>query len=133
VSGQQQLSPEGVDEEFQGMLDFGGGVTSLFLSSLSQPYRAEVEVLGTAGRIFVPRAFVNFSDPLWFEVEDAGGERERVDVEGDDEYRLEVEDFAGCVAARRQPEVVSHDDTLANMATIDALYESARTRRAVEL
>ena len=133
VSGQQQLSPEGVDEEFQGMLDFGGGVTSLFLSSLSQPYRAEVELLGTAGRIFVPRAFVNFSDPLWFEVEDAGGERERVDVAGDDEYRLEVEDFAGCVAAGRQPEVVSHDDTLANMATIDALYESARTRRAVEL
>lgn len=133
VSGQQQLSPEGVDEEFQGMLDFGGGVTSLFLSSLSQPYRHEVELLGTAGRIFVPNAFFNFSDPLWLELEDADGERERVDVEGDDEFRLEVEDFAGSVAAGRQPEVVSHEDTLANMATIDALYESARTRRAVEL
>ena len=88
VSGQQQLSPEGVDEEFQGLLDFGGGVTSLFLSSLSDPYRAEVDVLGTAGRIFVPSAFVNFSEPLFFELEDADGERQRIDVEGDDEYRL---------------------------------------------
>ena len=52
---------------------------------------------------------------------------------GDDEYRLEVEDFAACVRDARQPEVVSHADTLANMATIDALYESARSGRRVEL
>ena len=43
------------------------------------------------------------------------------------------EDFARCVATGSQPAVVSHEDTLANMATIDALYESARTGRAVEL
>ena len=53
--------------------------------------------------------------------------RERIEVAGDDEYRLEIEDFAGCVATGSQPAVVSHEDTLANMATIDALYESART------
>jgi xylose dehydrogenase (NAD/NADP) len=133
VSGQQQLSPEGVDEEFQGLLDFGSGVTALIASSLSQPYRHEVELLGTAGRITIPQAFVNGSEPLWITVEDAGGERKRIDVEGDDEYRLEIEDFARCVAAGRQPSVVSHQDTLDNMATIDALYESARARRAVEL
>jgi xylose dehydrogenase (NAD/NADP) len=133
VSGQQQLSAEGVDESFQGMLDFGGGVTALISSSLSQPYRHEVELLGTGGRITVPRAFVNGSDPLWIEIEDADGARTRVEIEGADEYRLELEDFARCAAAGRQPEVVSHEDTIANMATIDALYESARTGRAVAL
>jgi xylose dehydrogenase (NAD/NADP) len=133
VSGRMQLSPEGVDEEFQGILDFGGGQTALINTSLSQPYRHEVELLGTAGRILVPTAFVNRSDPLWFEVEDEAGERERVDAPGDDEYRLEVEDFAACVREGRQPTVVSHEDTLANMATIDALYESARSGRRVEL
>src|SRR5205814_10609120 len=85
------------------------------------------------GRILVPTAFVNRSDPLWFEVEDAEGKRERVDTPGDDEYRLEVEHFAACVRAGRQPEVVSHADTLGNMRTIDALYESARSGRAVDL
>jgi xylose dehydrogenase (NAD/NADP) len=133
VSGRMQLSPEGVDEEFQGILDFGGGVTALINSSLSQPYRHEVELLGTEGRILVPTAFVNRSEPLWFEVEDASGKRERVDTPGDDEYRLEIEDFAACVRARRQPEIVSHADTLANMRAIDALYESARSGRVVEL
>jgi predicted dehydrogenase len=133
VSGQMQPSPEGVDEEFQGLLDFGSGQSALIASSLSQPYRHEVELLGTRGRISVPRAFVNPSEPLWIEVEDADGGRERIVVAGDDEYRLEIEDFARCVAAGRQPAVVSHEDTLANMATIDALYESARTRRAISI
>jgi D-xylose 1-dehydrogenase (NADP+, D-xylono-1,5-lactone-forming) len=133
VSGRMQLSPEGVDEEFQGLLDFGGGQTALINSSLSQPYRHEVELLGTEGRIVVPTAFVNRSDPLWFEVEDADGRRERVQTPGDDEYRLEVEDFAACVRAGRGPEVVSHADTIENMRTIDALYESARSGRVVEL
>jgi D-xylose 1-dehydrogenase (NADP+, D-xylono-1,5-lactone-forming) len=133
VSGQQQLSPEGIDEEFQGMLDFGDGVSALIFSSLSQPYRHEVELLGSAGRIVIPSAFFNDSDPLWVEVEDADGKRERIEVGGDDEFRLEIEDFARCVATGSQPAVVSHEDTLANMATIDALYESARTGRAVKL
>jgi xylose dehydrogenase (NAD/NADP) len=133
VSGRMQLSPEGVDEEFQGLLDFGDGRTALINSSLSQPYRHEVELLGTDGRILVPTAFVNSSDPLWFEVEDAEGGRKRVETPGDDEYRLELEDFAACVRAGRQPEVVSHADTLDNMRTIDALYESARTGRVVAL
>ena len=133
VHGQMQVSREGVDEEFQGVLDFGEGQTALINSSLSQPYRHEVELLGTEGRILVPNAFVNGSDPLWFEIEDAQGDRERVATPGDDEYRLEVEDFAACVRDGRQPEVVSHADTLENMQTIDALYESARNGRRVKL
>jgi predicted dehydrogenase len=133
ATGQMQLSLEGVDEEFQGLLDFGSGQTALISSSLSQPYRHEVELLGTAGRILVPTAFVNRSDDLWFEVEDASGARERVTVPGDDEYRLEVEDFAACVREGRQPVVVSHQDTIDNAATLDALYESARTGKTVAL
>lgn len=133
VSGQMQPSAEGVDEEFQGLLDFGSGQTALINSSLSQPYRHEVELLGTQGRILVPNAFVNGTEPVAVEIEDAAGAREHIDVPGDDEYRLEVEDFAACVRDRRQPDVVSHADTLENMRTIDALYESARSGRLVEL
>jgi predicted dehydrogenase len=133
VTARQHLGPEGVDEEFQGILDFDEGRSALVASSFCQPYRHEVELLGTDGRILVPTAFVNRSGPLWFEVEDGDGARERVETPGDDEYRLEVEDFAACAREGRQPEVVSHADTLANMRAIDALYESARTGRAVEL
>jgi D-xylose 1-dehydrogenase (NADP+, D-xylono-1,5-lactone-forming) len=133
VSASMSLGPEGIDEEFAGLLDFGAGRLALFASSFTQPYRHEVELLGTAGRIHVPDAFVNGSEPVTVEIQDATGAWERIDVPGDDEYRLEVEDFAECVRSGRQPQVVSHEDTLANMAAIDALYEAARSGRRVEL
>jgi predicted dehydrogenase len=63
----------------------------------------------------------------------ADGQTRSVPVGGDDEYRLEVEDFARCVLEASQPQVVSHEDTLWNMRTIDALYASARDGRAVRL
>jgi D-xylose 1-dehydrogenase (NADP+, D-xylono-1,5-lactone-forming) len=131
VSASMSLGPEGIDEEFAGLLDFGDGRHALIASSFTQPYRHEVELLGTAGRIRVPSAFVNRSDPVTVELEDAAGAWTFLEVPGDDEYRLEVEDFARCVSAGRQPQVVSHEDTLANMAAVDALYEAARSGRRV--
>jgi D-xylose 1-dehydrogenase (NADP+, D-xylono-1,5-lactone-forming) len=133
VAATMSLGPEGVDEEFAGLLDFGGGRFAQIASSFTQPYRHEVELLGTEGRIRVPDAFVNGSDPVIVAIESRDGAWERIDVPGDDEYRLEVEDFARCVAAGRQPAVVSHEDTLANMAAIDALYEAARSGRRIEV
>jgi predicted dehydrogenase len=133
VSASMSLGPEGIDEEFAGLLDFDGGRHAQVASSFTQPYRHEVELLGTTGRIRVPDAFVNGSEALAIELEQGAGAWERIDVPGDDEYRLEVEDFAACVRAGRQPQVVSHEDTLANMAAIDALYEAARSGRRVGL
>lgn len=133
VSGLMQESDQGVDEEFQGLLDFGGNQTALFLSSLSQPYRHEVNVLGTSGSITVPTAFVLASQDVEVVHVDGEGAERRITVPGDDEYRLQVEHFAECVLSGGEPSVVSHEDTLANMRTIDALYASARSGRVVEL
>ena len=133
VTGISHVSPEGVDEDFLGVLDFGSGQAAQFVSSLSQPYRHEVQLLGTEGTITVPQAFVLRSDDVAVECADADGQTRSVAVAGDDEYRLEVEDFARCVLEGSQPQVVSHEDTLGNMRTIDALYASAREGRAVRL
>jgi xylose dehydrogenase (NAD/NADP) len=131
--GISHSSPEGVDEDFLGALDFGSGQSAQFVSSLSQPYRHEVQLLGAEGTITVPRAFVLRSDGVAVECTDADGQTRAVPVEGDDEYRLEVEDFARCVLEGSQPQVVSHEDTLWNMRTIDALHASAREGRLVPL
>ena len=133
VPGLSHASPEGVDDDFLGVLDFGSGQSAQFVSSLSQPYRHEVQVLGTEGSITVPQAFVLRSDDVAVECTDADGQTRSVAVSGDDEYRLEVEDFARCVLEATQPQVVSHEDTLWNMRTIDALYASAREGRTVRL
>jgi len=133
VSGSSHVGPDGVDEEFRGLLDFGAGQSALILSSLSQPYRHHVQLLGTAGGITVPQAFVVRSDGVHVIRTDTDGRDEVLTVTGADEYRLEVEDFARCILTRRAPEVVSHADTLANMRTIDALYASARDGVVVRL
>jgi D-xylose 1-dehydrogenase (NADP+, D-xylono-1,5-lactone-forming) len=134
VSGSSTRSPEGVDEEFRGLLDFGRGGSALILSSLSQPYRHHVRVLGTEGDVTVPRAFVLRPDDEVGVIHTGADGREQVHpVEPADEYLLEVEDFADCVLAGRAPEVVSHADTLANMRTVDALYASAASGAAVTL
>ncbi len=133
VSGSSLRSAEGVDEEFRGVLDFGGGGSALILSSLSQPYRHHVRLLGTEGDITVPEAFVLRSDDVTVIHTDADGRDEAHVVGGADEYQLEVEDFADCVLSGRAPAVVSNADTLANMRTIDALYASAASGSAVTL
>ena len=134
VSGSAVRSPEGVDEEFRGLLDFGAGGSALILSSLSQPYRHHVRLLGTEGDITIPRAFVLRPDDEVSVIHtDADGREQVHAVEAADEYRLEVEDFADCVLAGRAPQVVSHADTLANMRTVDALYAAAASGAAVAL
>jgi predicted dehydrogenase len=133
VSGSSLRSAEGVDEEFRGVLDFGDGGSALILSSLSQPYRHHVRLLGTEGDITVPEAFVVRSDDVTVIHTDADGRDEAHVVGGADEYQLEVEDFADCVLSGRAPAVVSNADTLANMRTIDALYASAASGTAVTL
>ena len=134
VSGSALRSPEGVDEDFRGVLDFGAGGSALILSSLAQPYRHHVRLLGTEGDITVPQAFVvRADDEVRVIHTDADGREEAHAIEAADEYRLEVEDFADCVLSGRAPQVVSHADTLANMRAVDALYASAASGEAVRL
>jgi predicted dehydrogenase len=134
VSGSALRSGEGVDEDFRGVLDFGDGGCALILSSLAQPYRHHVRLLGTEGDITVPQAFVVRRDDRVRVIHtDADGRDEAHPIEAADEYQLEVEDFAECVLSGRAPQVISHADTLANMRTIDALYASAASGEAVHL
>jgi predicted dehydrogenase len=134
VSGSALRSADGVDEDFRGVLDFGDGGSALILSSLAQPYRHHVRLLGTEGDITIPQAFVVRPDDQVRVIHtDADGREQSHAVEAADEYQLEVEDFAGCVLEVRAPQVVSHADTLANMRAIDALYASAAAGEAVRL
>jgi len=134
VSGSALASAEGVDEDFRGVLDFGDGGSALILSSLAQPYRHHVRLLGTEGDITIPQAFVIRPDAQLDVIHtDADGRDETYVIEAADEYQLEVEDFAECVLSGRSPQVVSHADTLANMRTIDALYAAAASGETVRL
>ena len=50
----------------------------------------------------------------------------------EDSYRLELEDFAAAAAGEREP-LLGRADALGQARTIDALYRSADSGRAVTL
>jgi xylose dehydrogenase (NAD/NADP) len=121
----------GVDTEIAGGLEFDGGATATVEASFEtrelQTYRVE----GTEG---------------WLEARDAynpdGGEtilrwgtgEKTVEETFDDvdQYRLEVEHFAASVQAERDP-LTDGEEAVANMRTIDALYEAAATGETIPL
>src|SRR5262249_42961335 len=92
VSGSALPSPEGADEAFRGVLAFGNGGSALILSSLAQPSRHHVRLLGTEGDITIPQAFVvRPDDEVRVIHTDAEGREQAHAVETADEYQLEVE------------------------------------------
>ncbi len=120
----------GVDTHAAGVLAYDDGslarVSSSFDTRDVQRYRVEArEGLLTAEEAFVPRG----DDGVAIEYETDGREvRETFDPV--DQYRLQVEHFADCVAGGRRPRTDARE-AARTLAVIDALCESARRGETV--
>lgn len=130
VQGAAAWTDRGVDLSFFGQLHFADGVIAQVVSSFTAPFRTEVEVIGTEGRLLVARPF----KPLEQDVIELtrGDEVERIDVEGPPLYQGQVDDLADAALSGRPP-VVTLEDSLDNTDTLTALLESARSGQLVTL
>ncbi len=122
----------GVDTELAGILEYEDGssarVASGFDTQTVQRYRVEA----ANGWIEVENAFNPPADApaeLTYLIDGETGV-ERFDPV--DQYRLQVEHFLDCVESGARPRT-DGGEAIANMATIDALYESADDHAAVEV
>ncbi len=120
-----------VDDTLTGLLEFPGGAIAQVTSSIESHERAHAEIIGTTGTIFL--------ESPWFPGEElllvrGGGAStpERVPCPPGDGYQLEVADFARAVRAGTAPRWPI-DDAVANVAALEALLESARSGRAIEV
>ncbi|HEY3248191.1 MAG TPA: Gfo/Idh/MocA family oxidoreductase [bacterium] len=120
----------GVDVALAGMLSFGT-TTAQFDCGLLSPYRQFCEVVGTDGAIVVPRPFQPEDRPVEITVR-RGDHEERLEIPGTNQYTLMLEHVAACVIDGAVPRFPA-DDALANMRTLDALAQSARTGEPVRL
>jgi predicted dehydrogenase len=120
---------DGVDHNFSGALRFANGaiatVESGFCSALQQTYA----VFGDKAAIELPHdAFIPWEKQATFQVRDFSAEvGETVVIDGADEYQLMVEGFAESVWRGGG---FSADDSIRQMATLDALkraYETGKT------
>jgi D-xylose 1-dehydrogenase (NADP+, D-xylono-1,5-lactone-forming) len=121
VSGRQIAGGEDVDVRFAGTLTFSGGVLGAFDCGLDMVDRAELEVIGDAGSLFLGDPW--HSRQTVIEVRRPDG-TERIEIPFRDPYACELEDFAAAVRGER-PHPFGRDDAVGQARTIAALYRSA--------
>jgi D-xylose 1-dehydrogenase (NADP+, D-xylono-1,5-lactone-forming) len=119
--GKQVVGPTGVDVIFTGAFTHADEVLSHFDCSFVVPRRAELEVLGEEGSLFLTTPFVITSPGI--ELRRDGGVKQVV-VEQADAYRLELDNVSAAIRGEAPP-LLGREDAVAQARTIEALYESA--------
>jgi xylose dehydrogenase (NAD/NADP) len=121
---------DGVEEHVSFQLSFPGRTTAAFASSYGGYLNDTFTVVGTEGSVTIDPAFFPEVERTYrIERADMTMELSGGDVSGVDE---EFEYFANCVLRGDQPDMDGADG-LADVRTIQAIYESAETGRRVEL
>ena len=121
VTGQQVIGGD-VDVRFVGTLSFPGDVLAHFDCGVDTADRAELEVVGSEGRLLLRDPFHSLEPVI--EVLAADGSVERVEVESENPYACELRDFAAAVAGEREP-LLGRADAVGQARAIAALYASA--------
>lgn len=141
----QDIGSTGVDERTSGILWFPGGEVLQFDTSLyldDNHFEQGLTVFGEKGNIHIPNAFaqlellrfgwmaettVTLTDHLI-----GGHQEETVRIEAVHQWRLEAEFFADRILTGRPVELPG-ENGVATMRAIDAVVESARTGRPVDV
>jgi xylose dehydrogenase (NAD/NADP) len=123
--GARVYVPDGseVERYTNAVLDFDNGCFGLIDSSFELPGRQITEIIGEAGTIIIPVPFTPADDKTVVML-DAAGQTIHQHFAPIDQYRLEVEHFASCIRYGHQP-ILSLEETIENVATIEAIYQSA--------
>jgi D-xylose 1-dehydrogenase (NADP+, D-xylono-1,5-lactone-forming) len=129
VYGQQLVGSSGTDWVFTGTLRFPGDVFALFDCGTALHERDELEAIGTEGSLFLDDPW-HGTEPL-IELRREDG-TERIEIERDDPYLLQVENFSDAIRGAADP-LLTRDDAVGQARTLEALYRSAVTGTAVSL
>ena len=130
VFGWQVTGRTGIDETFVGQMRFAGHVHAQFDSSFVIPFHTFMEIIGSEGTLSIPRPFKPDVNERIFITR--GEKTETLKIKGQELYLGEVEDMADAILLGHATRV-SLNDSRANVAVINALLESARVGRSVQL
>ena len=126
AAGMSRLASSGVDEEFSGLLRFGGDRTASVYAGFRAAYRTWLEITGTEGWMRVPNPFKPGEREV-IEVERMG-EQLPVEVAGSPlHFVRQVEDFVGSVIDGAPP-VMTLGESRRVAAALAMLRASADSR-----
>jgi predicted dehydrogenase len=118
----------GVDTTFTGLLEFPGGAVARVGSSMEQPRRCELIVLGSEGRIEIPNLFDD-GGPI---IVTKGDDEQVKETPAPDRFTVQLDEFSECVLTGKAPEFPA-EDGLRNMAALVALLAAAREGATVDV
>jgi xylose dehydrogenase (NAD/NADP) len=126
----------GVDTTLAAILEFPEGDGRLpgrsqFVCSLDMTSQPQLEIVGERGRLEIPQAFIPGTGEVRLRLF-RGGNAEEIVVPGADQYRMEVEQFAGSIL-RDEPVPLPTSDAVANTRVIEALRRAVADGRRVRL
>ena len=129
VYGQAWVGPTGTDWVFAGSMRFADDLLAIFDCGTALPERDELEVIGSEGTIFLDDPW--HCDVPVIEVR-RGGEVERIEIEREDPYRLELENVSDAIDGQGEL-LLGREDGVAQARVLEALHRSAETVEEVRL
>jgi len=125
---QRLRQPNGIDAMTAALLQFAGGAVGHVLTSMEQPFRCELAVIGSHGLVVVPNMF----DEQGTVQVVVGGQKREEEFSGADRFRVQIERFSACVLQGKDPEF-SPRDALKNTAVLVAIQRAAEAGKTVEV
>ncbi len=130
VFGWQVIGASGVDELFVAQLRFPGNIFGQFDCSMEIPYHVFMEFIGDKATLIIPNPYIPGPQKTLYLTQ--AGKTTTIAVKGPENYITEVEDMADAILLGKGP-LLSLAESRANIATILALFESAKTGKPVIL
>ncbi|MGP3608686.1 Gfo/Idh/MocA family protein [Anoxybacteroides rupiense] len=122
-----------VDVTTSGWMKMDNGVHALFDCSFEAVWRNEYEIIGTKGKLTVPRAYrPDLHDGKGLIVVQTASGEMREEIVAGDQYVLEIEHISECILTGKQPSY-SHQAMLQQARVLEACRISAETGRKVPL
>jgi len=123
----------GIDTSFVGTLEFKSGAIANITSGMIQPFRCQISIDGSDGRIEIPGMFDD-SGPIIIKYGNGReGQNDNV-ISTPSPYRFTVQfnEFSECVLSGKEPDFPP-EDGMRNTRVIEALYQSSATGKVVEI
>ncbi len=120
-----------IDRSFWATMRYENGVRMQFEAGFESQHEQRVAIGGSLGNLIIERPWHpgNSRDSVLLQLD---GEERRIEVEGDDGYRMEADDLAHAWRTGKSPRW-NADDAVETMRVIEALYRSAKLNRPVEV
>ena len=112
----------GVDVIFSALLKYPSGLIASLNCGINAHKRIFSEITGTRGVLEIPDTFLDNAGALTLTT---GEDRREIPVALSDRYRLEIEDFADAIAAKRSPQL-GLTESRRNLVVLDMLFAAAR-------